>query len=55
MADRGKSLYDLMREADMHEEDAFFPEEWEDGRILTDKEKYFDFYDDIKLTPKDDW
>ena len=32
-----------------------YPEEWEDARTLTDKEKYFDYYDDIKLTPKDDW
>ena len=32
-----------------------YPEEWNDERSLSDKEKYFDFYDDIKLTPKDDW
>ena len=55
MANTGKTLYDLMRESENHEEDAFYPEEWEDARTLTDKEKYFDYYDDIKLTPKDDW
>ena len=24
-------------------------------RIKSSKEKYFEYYDDIKLTPKDDW
>ena len=53
---KGKTLYDLMREADNKEEDdACFPEEWEENRSKTDKEKYFEYYDDIKLTPKDDW
>lgn len=53
----GKSMtqYDLMRASENFEEDAFYPEEWEDNRTLSDKEKYFEFYDDIKLTPKDDW
>lgn len=52
---KGKTLYDLMREADNKEEDAAFPEEWEEERLKSSKEKYFEYYDDIKLTPKDDW
>jgi len=52
---KGKTLYDLMRESDNKEEDACFPEEWEDERQKSQKEKYFEYYDDIKLTPKDDW
>ena len=55
MPKKMKSMYDLMREAENREEDACYPEEWIDEQKLTDKEKYFDFYDDIKLTPKDDW
>ena len=50
-----KTQYDYMREAENKEEDAFFPEELNEQKSLTDKEKYFDFYDDIKTTPKDDW
>lgn len=50
-----KTLYDLMREADLIEEDAYYPDEWKDTQHSSDKEKYFDFYDDIKTTPKDDW
>lgn len=55
MSEKIKTQYDYMREADSKEEDACYPEEWADERKITDKEKYFDFYDDIKLTPKDDW
>ncbi len=44
-----------MREADNKEEDAMFPEEWQEQSYRSDKEKYFEFYDDIKTTPKDDW
>lgn len=55
MSEKLKSEYDFMKKADELEEDAFFPEEWEEDRTLTDKEKYFDYYDDIKTTPKDDW
>lgn len=47
--------YDLMRASENMEEDAFFPEDWMEERQVTDKEKYFEFYDDIKTTPKDDW
>ena len=54
MSKSQKSEYDYMRQADVLEEDAFFPEEWERAEG-TDKEKYFEFYDDIKTTPKDDW
>ncbi len=55
MSQKSKTLYDLMRDADNKEEDACYPEEWEDERAKSHKEKYFDYYDDIKLTPKDDW
>lgn len=50
-----KTQYDYMRESDYKEEDAFYPEEWEDRFKKSRKEEYFEFYDDIKLTPKDDW
>ena len=50
-----KSMYDRMREAEYLEEDASCPDEWLDERNVSDKEKYFEYYDDIKLTPKDDW
>lgn len=55
MPTNNKTMYDLMRESECREEDACYPEEWIDEPILTDKEKYLEFYDDIKLTPKDDW
>lgn len=55
MSEKFKTQYDYMRLADSLEEDAMYPEEWNDQRTLSDKEKYFDFYDDIKTTPKDDW
>ena len=50
-----KTQYDYMRESDYKEEDADYPEERYDDRQVTSKEKYFEFYDDIKTTPKDDW
>lgn len=50
-----KTQYDYMRESEFKEEDAAYPEEWREERGKTDKEKYFEFYDDIKTTPKDDW
>ena len=55
MSEKPKTQYDYMREADDKEEDALYPEEWEDKRVKSSKEKYFEYYDDIKLTPKDDW
>ena len=50
-----KSEYDYMREADEKEEDAFYPEEWADERNQTAKEKYFEYYDDVKTNIKEDW
>lgn len=55
MSQKQKTLYDLMREAENKEEDACYPEEWEEFKNKSSKEKYLEFYDDIKLTPKDDW
>ena len=55
MPEKFKTQYDYMRQADSIEEDAMYPEEMNDERLLSDKEKYFEYYDDIKLTPKDDW
>ena len=50
-----KTQYDYMRESEYKEEDAFFPDDWMEERDKSSKEKYFEFYDDIKTTPKDDW
>ena len=50
-----KSEYDYMRESDEKEEDAFCPEEWNDECDKTEKEKYFEYYDDIKTDIKEDW
>ena len=50
-----KSEYDYMREADEKEEDAFFPEEWQDEVKKPEKEKYFEYYDDIKTDIREDW
>ena len=55
MSDKNKTLYDYMRAADNAEEDAMFPEDWMEDRKKSFKEEYFEFYDDIKTTPKDDW
>lgn len=44
-----------MRESDEKEEDAFCPEEWNDECDKTEKEKYFEYYDDIKTDIKEDW
>ena len=55
MADTFKTQYDYMREAENMEEDAFYPEDWMEERQKTSKEKYFEYYDDIKTTPRDDW
>ena len=45
----------MMRDADYMEEDAFSPDDWMEEQYKTDKERYFEYYDDIKTTPKDDW
>lgn len=50
-----KSEYDYMKEADEKEEDAFYPEEWTDERDKPTKEKYFEYYDDVKTDIKEDW
>lgn len=49
------SDYDLMRASDNCEEDALEEGDLFSGNSKTEKEKYFEFYDDIKQTPKDDW
>lgn len=55
MSGKFKTQYDYMRQSESMEEDAMYPEEWNDEMQQTSKEKYFEFYDDIKTTPKDDW
>ena len=50
-----KSMYDYMRESEKKEEDALFPEELNEERVVPDKEKYFEYYDDIKTNIKEDW
>ena len=35
-----KTLYDMMREADYMEEDAFSPDDWMEDQRKTDKERY---------------
>ena len=49
------SDYDRMRMSDYLDEEGYRPEDFVEETSQTEKEKYFDFYDDIKLTPKDDW
>ena len=44
-----------MREADKIEEDAFFPEEISDGYGKSDKERYFEYYYDVKSSIKEGW
>ncbi|MCQ2387373.1 MAG: hypothetical protein MJ066_02875 [Clostridia bacterium] len=51
----GRSQYDYMRESDEKEEDAMFPEEINERATKTTKEKYFEYYDDIKTNIKEDW
>jgi hypothetical protein len=55
MSKDGRTLYDLMRESENMEEDAYFPDDWMEERNKSFKEQYFEYYDDIKTTPKDDW
>jgi len=55
MSKDGRTLYDLMRECENMEEDAYFPDDWMEERNKSFKEQYFEYYDDIKTTPKDDW
>lgn len=49
-----KSEYDRMREADDMEEDAYFPDDLNEDE-KSEKEKYFEYYDDIKTDIREDW
>lgn len=55
MQDKRKTQYDYMRESEYKEEDALYPEEWNEEIKRSAKEKYFDYYDDIKTNIKEDW
>lgn len=44
-----------MKESEYKEEDAFLPEENYEQKSVSDREKYFDYYDDIKTSIKEDW
>jgi hypothetical protein len=55
MNKNSKSMYDYMKEADKLEEDAICPEEWIDDIKRTERERYFEYYDDIKTSIKEDW
>ncbi len=55
MPDKYKTQYDYMRESEYKEEDALYPEEWVENRQKSDREKYFEFYDDVKTSIKEDW
>lgn len=50
-----KTQYDYMKEAEFKEEDALFPEEINENINKSSKEKYFEYYDDIKTNIKEDW
>lgn len=55
--------YELSKIADLLDEDALRPDELDSNYILKKKqkdsssfkEKYLEFYDDIKTSPHDDW
>lgn len=55
--------YELSKLADMMDEDALRPDELDPNELKygkkqsasSFKEKYLEFYDDIKTTPRDDW
>lgn len=58
MVNYNKSMndYEMSKLADMLDEDALRPDEIEDDKKASSfKEKYLEFYDDIKTTPPDDW
>ena len=48
-----KSKLDYLKEADLKEEDAYYPEEWK--TVPSEREKYFEYYDDVKTSIKEDW
>ncbi len=50
-----KSKLDYMREAEFKEEDALYPEEINEDISKSEKDRYFEFYDDIKTSIKEDW
>ena len=50
-----KTQYDYMRSAENSEEDAMFPEEINSFVKQSDKEKYFEYYDDVKINHREDW
>lgn len=49
------SDYDKMRQSDLYDDDAPYEDEYEISSNVTEKEKYFEFYDDIKTSIKEDW
>ena len=58
MVNYNKSMndYEMSKLADMLDEDALRPDEIEDDKKASSfKEKYLEYYDDIKTTPRDDW
>ncbi len=48
------SEYDKMRKSEELDDDGVDEEELSDTQ-KSDEDKYFEFYHDIKRTPKDDW
>ena len=48
------SEYEKMRKSEELDDDGVDEEELSDTQ-KSDEDKYFEFYDDIKRTPKDDW
>ena len=53
----GKTMseYDKMRQSEDFDDDGAEPDEDLFAREKSEEEKYFEFYDDLKRTPKDDW
>ena len=44
-----------MRQSDNSEEDAMYPEDVLLNRKTSERDRYFEFYDDIKTSIKEDW
>lgn len=55
----GKTMYELMRQSELMDDDGMDIEEAEDCSKQTDAEKfksqYKEFYTDIKISIKEDW
>ncbi len=49
------SEYDKMRQSEDFDDDGAERDEDLFAREKSEEEKYFEFYDDLKRTPKDDW